>query len=66
MSATTTYRGEKEVNEPKLRINRDGRRWYWELWWDDGDDMGHGVGGWASTKLGARLAARRALRSTDA
>jgi hypothetical protein len=52
---------------PKITISRCARRlssaaWMYDVWWDDGDDTGHGRGGWARTRLGARFAARRVAR----
>ena len=39
------------------RTNDPRGRWYWSLWWDDGDNTGHGIGGWSRTWLGGWWAA---------
>lgn len=54
------------TNEPTVTVNRGGRgrlRWQYDLWWDDADEGGHGIGGWAWTRSGARFAAARTARA---
>lgn len=54
------------MSAPKVTIARTGRRWSlrWsvDVWWDDGDDTGHGVGSWALTRWGAKREARALIR----
>ena len=51
--------------EPTVKIDRTDRgwpnRWYVDVWWDDGDGTGHGVGAWTRTRWGANRAARRII-----